>query len=175
MVSLPSLISLGSSGSIPDRHIVFLVLWRKSMKPNDYQDRALSKEADQYEIHLYVAESSPEAATRFTNGLVGLVDEVGELSALRKRWLEYQQGVPKQEDVLEECGDVIWRVSQILRAFDLTLEQAMRANLAKLEKVRYKDNKCNPIEAAEENRNREAEMNEVRRAMAEDDGVCYEE
>ena len=145
------------------------------MNPTEYQERALRKEADQYEIHLYVGESNPEVATRFTNGVIGLVDEVGELAALRKRWLEYQQGPPKKLEILEECGDVLWRTSQILKAFGLTLEQAMEANLAKLEKVRYKDTVCNPHDAAEHNRDRKAEMDEVRKAIAEDDGVNYED
>lgn len=142
--------------------------------PNEYQQRAMKKEADQYAIHKFVNEAFPGIATRFTNGLVGLVDEVGELAALRKKWLEYRQDMPKKEEVLEECGDVLWRVSQILKAFNLTLEQAMEANLAKLEKVRYKDTVCNPHDAAESNRNREEEMNEVRKMIAEDDGVNYE-
>lgn len=143
--------------------------------PNEYQVRAMKKEADQGLIHEYVSEMYYGTATRFTNGLVGLTDEVGELAALRKKWLEYRQGPPKKEEILEECGDVLWRTSQILKAFNLTLEQAMEANLAKLEKVRYKDKVCNPHDAAEENRNREEEMNEVRKMIAEDDGVNYED
>ena len=158
------------------------------MGPNDYQQRALAKEANQERIRDHVYRQGVKA-TRFSNGIRGLTDEVGELADLEKRWLEYQGKEPTQVQVLEECGDVLWRVSQILASFGLTLDQAMEANLAKLEGVRYKVGICNPHDAAEENRNREAEAmvvqntidsrklveTVVRRNRAEDDGVDYEE
>lgn len=147
------------------------------MGPNEYQKRAMKKEADQGELTSHVFKSG-DVATRFTNGLIGLTDECGELAALRKRWLEYQGEVPKQSEILEECGDILWRTSQILLAFGLTLDQAMQANILKLEKVRYKDVVCNPEDAKEENRDRKGEaaaMDDILKERAKDDGVCYEE
>lgn len=149
------------------------------MNPNEYQQRAMAKEADQVWLSDWVWQQG-RLASEFTNGLIGLTDECGELASLRKRWLEYEGKQPTQAEILEECGDVLWRTTQILKAFGLTLEQAMEANLAKLEGVRYKDGKvCNPHDAAEENRDRKSELDCVeevalRRARAEDDGVSYE-
>lgn len=145
------------------------------MNPNEYQERAMAMEADQEELLHYRTECGV-TAVRFDNGLTGLVDEVGELSAVKKRWLEYQKPLTEEirMNVLEECGDVLWRTSQILKAFGFTMEQAMAVNLAKLEEVRYKNTKCNPVDAAEENRDRAAEAEAMARKLkAEDDGVNY--
>ena len=142
------------------------------MDPNKYQQLALEKEASQAQIHEHVC-SQGVCGTRFTNGVNGLTNECGELADLRKRWLEYQGLPPQAHEVLEECGDVIWRTTQILATFNLTLEQAMEANIKKLHEVRYKDTVCNPTDAAEENRDRVAEALAVRKIKAEDDGVDY--
>lgn len=138
------------------------------MNPLHYQSEAMAKEANQKTIREYNEGLPDVKATRFTNGLIGLVDEVGELSELRKKWLEYRGEEPTKEQILEECGDVLWRTSQILTAFDLNLAQAMVANLKKLGNVRYKDTICNPEDAKEENRDREAEAREVSKVLEAD-------
>lgn len=122
------------------------------MTPNQYQEAALAKEADQTVIRQRVYNSGT-TATRLENGLRGLTNEVGEIADIVKGWLEY--GKPLNTvGLLEECGDVLWRTCQILRAVGMTMEQAMEANLAKLG-IRYKD-RCTDAEAA--NRNTEAEL-----------------
>lgn len=148
------------------------------MDPNKYQQLALEKEANQLDLLEHVYEQGVQG-TAFSNGVNGLVNEVGELSDLKKRWLEYRGMKPQPHEILEECGDVLWRTAQVLNAFGLTLEQAMEANIEKLHKVRYKDTVCNPHDAAEENRDRKGEADCVeevalRRARAEDDGVDYD-
>lgn len=124
------------------------------MTPNHYQRLALSKEADQEVIRQRIYDSGVNA-TRIENGLRGLVDECGELAGAVKRWLEYG-GELDINNIKEEAGDALWRLSQILKAVDITLEEAMEANLRKL-KVRYGDGICEPAKAAEAARDRDAE------------------
>lgn len=121
------------------------------MAPNEYQDRALAKEADQETIRQRVYSKGVQA-TRLQNGLTGLTDEVGELAGAVKGWLEYGRTLD-ETNILEECGDVLWRTCQILRGIDKTLDDAMTANLRKLD-ARYKAACVDHVEA---DRNREAE------------------
>lgn len=127
------------------------------MNPNEYQSKALQKEADQSHLTQYVNQAGDQA-TRFTNGIIGLTDEVGELAAIRKSWLE-QERQPDPMHVLEECGDVLWRTCQILASFNLTLQEAMESNLAKLNH-RYKA-RLTPEEAHESNRDRPLEAQKI--------------
>lgn len=172
------------------------------MTPNEYMDRALAKEADQQEIHIWVAKQGPNA-TRLNNACRGLADDCGELNGAAKKWLEYQQPLDKA-NVIEEIGDCLWRLAQACKAVGVTMEEVMVANLRKLEEVRYKDTICNPHDAKESSRDRKLEaqkiveavvnvrkeiidqaneeinqelkeMDDLRREMAEDDGVRYED
>lgn len=125
------------------------------MKANDYQNMAMESEADQEQLCEWRYQQG-ENATRIQNGLNGLVDEVGELASAVKKWLEYQvPGGLDTNNMKEEVGDCLWRLSQIAKGCGFTLEEAMVANLQKL-KIRYKDG-FTKEEAAEENRNRQAE------------------
>ncbi len=91
------------------------------------------------------------------NGARGLCNDAGELSAAVMKYIEY--GRPLDEvNVLEEAGDCLWRIAQVLDAVGLTLEQAMEANLAKLA-VRYPDKYSDVLSA---NRN----VEEERKALA---------
>ncbi len=60
------------------------------------------------------------------HGLVGLVEEVKEL----------HEAVVKQDkiNILEESGDILWFLGQVLRAEGLTILQALEANTKKLTK-----------------------------------------
>lgn len=122
-----------------------------TLTPNEYAEAALAKEADQAELHdhRYVM---GVRATRMQNGLNGLMDEVGELAAQVKGWLEYKRELDGV-NLKEEVGDCLWRLAQICKAGGFTLEDAMVSNLAKLN-VRW-ENKCVPHE--ESDRDREAE------------------
>lgn len=123
------------------------------MTPNEYQSAAMSKEADQERIRQRIF-SEGLMATRLENAVRGISDESGELSGAIKRWLEYGQALDRA-NVIEECGDILWRVSQALLAIGATLEEAMEANLRKLN-VRYAG-RLTEHEAAEHNRDRSAE------------------
>ena len=123
------------------------------MNINDYENLAMSTEADQAKIHERIYRKGVQA-TRLQNGVRGLSDEVGELNAVVKKWLEYDRPLDR-DNVLEEMGDCLWRLCQIGKACNITLAEAMEANLRKL-RVRY-DGGYNDQLAAEENRNRQAE------------------
>lgn len=136
------------------------------MNANEYQKLAMQKEASQWEIHKRAMDLGI-IGTRVENGLRGLVDEVGEIASCVKKWKEYGQPLDRY-NLLEEIGDCLWRLSQIASAVDVTLEQAMQANLRKL-KVRYVEALTN-----EEAANRDLEA-EARALRAQDDGVFYQE
>jgi len=144
------------------------------MSPNDYMKQAMRTEAPQPMILVrYNQLSANEAvkAIEASNALRGLTDEVGELASVHKKWLEYGGAEPDPTNILEECGDILWRTCQMLKAYDLNLEDAMKANLRKLSghaDSRYTDGFSN--EAALK---RDVEA-ETRRLVAEDDGVSYE-
>lgn len=135
------------------------------MNGNEYMVLALKKEASQTKIRERIYAAGIQA-TRMDNGLRGLMDEVGELAGAVKGWLEYGRPLDTQ-NILEECGDVLWRTSQILLAAGYTLEEAMKANLRKLN-VRF-ETAC--VDHAEADRNREAE----RAALDSIDSVEAEE
>jgi NTP pyrophosphatase (non-canonical NTP hydrolase) len=128
-----------------------------------YQQRAMETEADQTVIlhrFLDMGKSEQLRATRLSNGIRGLSDEIGELNSALKKWLEYDQPLDR-ENIIEEVGDCLWRLAQIAKSCNFDLEEAANANIHKLQKVRYKDGYSDEA-AAEENRNREAESAEMK-------------
>jgi NTP pyrophosphatase (non-canonical NTP hydrolase) len=106
------------------------------MRPNEYQDLAMRTEADQAEILRRLLTLGP-AAMRLLNGVVGLCNDAGEVCTQVKRHVEYGAALDRVA-VLEDCGDVLWRLCQVLGAAGWTLEEAMEANLRKL-RARYPD------------------------------------
>lgn len=123
------------------------------MTTDEYQRLALTKMADQRAIQARLA-LLPAKAIQLDNGSRGVAEEAGEVLACAKRYLEY--GRPLDRDrVMDEVGDVLWRLSQVCDAVGGTLEQAMLKNLAKLG-VRYAAG-FTEHEAADENRDRAAE------------------
>lgn len=123
------------------------------MNPNEYQQLALTTEADQQVIYHRIVTLGVKAV-RLDIGSRGLADDAGEVNGVIKKYIEYGQPLDTAH-LLEECGDCLWRICQVLAAADFTLEQCMQANLAKL-KVRYEDGYSDE-QAAEENRDRAAE------------------
>lgn len=69
---------------------------------------------------------------------LGVAGEAGEVADLIKK-LYYHGGSDKKgpitrERILDESGDVIWYLTALLDSFDFTLEECMKANIAKLRK-----------------------------------------
>lgn len=72
---------------------------------------------------------------RLLHGAMGLCTEAGEFQDALKRYIFYG----KDADVLnliEECGDILWYVAEILNALDVTFEEVMQKNIDKL-RARY--------------------------------------
>lgn len=77
--------------------------------------------------------SVPFDVTRLLHGAIGIAGESGELLDQIKRHLFY--GLPlDRTNVLEECGDLLWYLNLALCSLGFSFEDAMRANIAKLER-----------------------------------------
>lgn len=121
------------------------------MDVSQYSLLALRTQADQFLILNRLVDLGP-SAMQLDNGARGLCDEVGEVSAVVKKYIEYGQPLDRQ-NLLEEVGDCLWRLNQICWAAGLTLQEAMDFNLKKLQ-VRYPERFTDSLAA---NRNLEAE------------------
>ena len=68
---------------------------------------------------------------------IGIAGEAGEiLDTIKKHWV---YGAPlDHENILEECGDILFYVQALLEHTGLTMEQAIDHNIEKLNK-RYPD------------------------------------
>jgi len=123
------------------------------MNWDDYQLAAMRTKADQQLILDRLCRlGSP--AMQLDNAVTGLSDEVGELNAARKKWIEYGQELDRL-NVKEEVGDCLWRLAQICDAVDLSLQECAEGNINKLKK-RYPE-KYTDLLAVEANRDREVE------------------
>jgi NTP pyrophosphatase (non-canonical NTP hydrolase) len=125
------------------------------IRPNDYQDLAMRTEADQVKILRRLQRMGP-AAMRLLDGVVGLCNDAGEVCTQVKRHVEYGEPLDRLA-VLEDCGDVLWRICQVLKGAGWTLEEAMEANLRKL-RARYPDGFTDDRAA---NRDAAAELNAI--------------
>lgn len=137
------------------------------MDAKQYQRLALRTMADQQTIHDRMCLIGPKA-TQLDGAIRGLMDEVGELASAAKKWLEYGQ-LLDVNNVIEECGDALWRIAQVLDAVGWDVETAMNANIAKLQRrypVKYEDEL-----AAESGRQREDEARAVRSFLDSETGA----
>lgn len=71
------------------------------------------------------------------HAICGIVTEAGELMDAFKKEAFYGRPM-NPTNIKEEIGDVLWYVALLCRTHNLTLEECMEANIAKL-KVRYGD------------------------------------
>lgn len=71
------------------------------------------------------------------HGVLGIQTESGEMSDVFKRFVYYGKPIDPI-NVKEELGDLLWYVALLCNHFGYTLEQVMKANIAKL-RVRYGD------------------------------------
>lgn len=74
---------------------------------------------------------------RMIHALLGIASESGELcSEIKAHWI---YGRPlDQENIVEECGDLLFYIEALLQTQHMTIESAMRHNIIKLAK-RYPD------------------------------------
>jgi NTP pyrophosphatase (non-canonical NTP hydrolase) len=130
------------------------------MNPTEYTEFVLSKQADQLKILHRLASHGDYGvkAMQLDNAARGMADDVGEVNGCIKKYIEY--GQPLDEvNLLEELGDVLWRIGQAAAAIGKTLQDVIDANVRKLNK-RYKG-ALTEAEALESNRNREAEKKAI--------------
>lgn len=74
------------------------------------------------------------------HGIIGLVTEAGELMDAYKKHVMYGQKFDRV-NLIEECGDCLWYMVVMLRSIGASLDDAMKANVAKLRK-RYPQGYC---------------------------------
>lgn len=123
------------------------------MIASNYERLAMRTLADQQLILDRLVALGPRAM-QLDNAARGLADDCGEVCGCVKKYIEYGQPLDAV-NLLEEVGDVLWRLAQICDAAGLTLERAMEANVSKLA-LRYPD-KYTDERALEANRNRKSE------------------
>ena len=127
------------------------------MKPDKYQRLAERTECDQEHANSNIRVERC-LSTRLLHSVVGLTGEVGELASAVERWLWYDQELDTT-NVKEELGDCLWYIAEACNALDLSMNDVMKANIAKLRK-RYPD-RYSDQSAKEENRNREVEREAI--------------
>lgn len=99
------------------------------MTPNEYQEAAVRTESPVTGTLL----SRLDAAARLIHGSQGLATESGELTDTIKRHIFYNAPLDKV-NMIEEVGDALWYLALICDACGGNLEQAMEANIKKLNK-----------------------------------------
>lgn len=71
------------------------------------------------------------------NGILGLSGETGECADLLKKHF-YQDGRDIDEKLMDEVGDCLWYINEIVTSMGWTLEDVAQHNVEKLRK-RYPD------------------------------------
>lgn len=106
---------------------------------------------------------------RVVHALFGLITEAGELTDVFKRHFFYGQSIDLT-NIDEEIGDLFWYIAVLLdHAGFNDITKCMEANINKLKK-RY-PNKFTEEDAAEENRDREAEKQEIEKVETDSETV----
>jgi NTP pyrophosphatase (non-canonical NTP hydrolase) len=83
------------------------------------------------EYERLAALTAPEGVDAAAHGFTGMVSELGEIADARKRVLAYDLPLDPIH-MLEEAGDVLWYLQRFLTGYGYGLEDAARANIAKL-------------------------------------------
>lgn len=124
------------------------------MTTYEYTQFVREKQADQGKIlqRLFRDDEYRLKAMQLDNAARGMAGDVGEVNSCVQKFIEY--GKPLDEvNLIEELGDVLWRICQAADAIGKNLQDVIDANVRKLN-ARYKG-KLTEHEAL--NRNLEAE------------------
>ncbi len=79
--------------------------------------------------------SNPDPLMDKTIWAMGVAGEAGEVIEKWKKIVAYHEGIISEEDRKElgkELGDVVWYIAQFAHSLDLSLDEIMQQNLAKL-------------------------------------------
>jgi NTP pyrophosphatase (non-canonical NTP hydrolase) len=92
------------------------------MTLNEYQE--LAQRTSRKDLH---------PGEHIWNGVLGMAGEAGECCDLLKK-ATYQDGRSIAEELIDECGDVLWYVAETAAGMEMTLEEIARHNIEKLKK-----------------------------------------
>ena len=95
------------------------------MEANEYQKQAMR-----------TCSITDDRKRQLYHGVLGLTSEAGEVSGILQKI--YQGHDHNIDHLVKECGDCLWMISEILQAVNVSLEDCMTANIAKL-RARYPD------------------------------------
>lgn len=107
------------------------------MSPNEYQDsckRTLMPDKEQTEKIIFSLRKNERYSQVIIAGLK-LCSEAGELNDSIVKHLSYGQPMD-EENIIEECSDLLWYIATILTSLEVNMEQCMEDNINKL-KIRY--------------------------------------
>ena len=79
--------------------------------------------------------ANPDPLMDKTIWAMGVAGEAGEVIEKWKKIVAYHEGIISEEDRKElgkELGDVVWYIAQFAQSLDLSLDEIMQQNLAKL-------------------------------------------
>jgi NTP pyrophosphatase (non-canonical NTP hydrolase) len=141
-----------STALVPDEYV------RQAMRTKCDQSRALARMAN-----LSMAQTKDHLPRQlfniqFNHALLGIGNELGELQKAWQKAMYYGQELDR-ENVKEELGDLMWFIAEACDALGFSLQDILESNIRKL-RVRYPE-KWDEYHAAEENRDRRAEMEAV--------------
>ena len=97
------------------------------MEVKEYQEYVKKGASDKYDKKL---------------AIIGLVGEVGEVADVVKKEsiyddmskFEEKYGMTVEEKIVDECGDIIWQLMNLLNQYDIPFEKILDTNVKKLNK-----------------------------------------
>ena len=96
------------------------------MEFNEYQKKALTTNLEKEDKFKELMQQ-----------VLGLVDEVGEVSALFKKWVrdensDFDKLSLKREEIEKELGDVLWYIALVAHNLEIDLDDIAQSNISKL-------------------------------------------
>lgn len=88
------------------------------------------------EFSLYqelASRTSRDSEDRIQVDVLGLAGEVGEICSEFQHASEQHRGLNK-ENIIEEIGDILWRLSDICSALHISLDVVAKQNIEKLKR-----------------------------------------
>src|SRR5271166_1924160 len=102
------------------------------MTPNEYQQQCNRTCLPNYEK---LSNNIRQIHQHLIHAHLGISSEAGEIGDCLKKHFIYGQPLDT-DNLIEECGDILWYVSLMVSACGSTLESCMEENIRKL-KIRY--------------------------------------
>lgn len=100
----------------------------------EYSELVQNLKADPAEV-AYRVYAAPEHGIDLLHGAIGLSTEAGEVLDILKKQVFYDKDIDRVH-LIEELGDIEWYLQLIRDALDISRDEVIAKNMAKL-KVRY--------------------------------------